>query len=59
MATTVPAAPTQKYIGTSASFPLAWAGKFYRVRKDDLTATTLTVAEILAADSASINGRFS
>ncbi|HDF2345960.1 TPA: hypothetical protein PC573_001193 [Klebsiella variicola] len=59
VASTVPATPTQKYIGTSAPFPLAWAGKFYRTRKDDLTATTLTVAEILAADSASINGRFS
>ncbi|EOF9218214.1 hypothetical protein MA063_005422 [Klebsiella pneumoniae] len=59
VATTVPAAPTQKYIGTSASFPLAWAGKFYRVRKDDLTATTLTAAQILAADSSSIGSRFS
>ncbi|EPQ1166648.1 hypothetical protein NNV94_005729, partial [Klebsiella pneumoniae] len=54
VATTVPAAPTQKYIGTSASFPLSWAGKFYRCRKDDLTATTLTTAQILAADSSSI-----
>lgn len=59
VATTIPAAPTNKYIGTSASFPLAWAGKLYRVRKDDLTATTLTAAEILAADISSINGRFS
>ncbi|EPY4383988.1 hypothetical protein ACYA2T_06050 [Klebsiella pneumoniae] len=38
VAATVPRAPTQKYIGTSASFPLAWAGSFYRVRKDELTA---------------------
>lgn len=59
VATTVPAAPTQKYIGTSASFPLAWAGSFYRARKDDLTATTLTAAQILAADSSSIGSRFS
>ncbi|HHT7529142.1 TPA: hypothetical protein ACT1UX_002042 [Raoultella planticola] len=59
VASTVPAAPTNKYIGTSASFPLAWAGKMYRVRKDDLAAATLTAAQILAADSASINGRFS
>ncbi|WP_369155899.1 hypothetical protein, partial [Klebsiella quasipneumoniae] len=59
VATTVPAAPTQKYIGTSASFPLAWAGKFYRVRKDDLTATTLTAAQILAADFSSVGSRFS
>lgn len=59
VASTVPAAPTNKYIGTSASFPLAWAGKLYRVRKDDLTATTQTVVQILATDSSSINGRFS
>ncbi|WP_366214984.1 hypothetical protein [Klebsiella pneumoniae] len=59
VATTVPAAPTQKYIGTSASFPLAWAGSFYRARKDDPTATTQTVAQILAADSSSIGSRFS
>ncbi|PXJ22947.1 hypothetical protein DMR11_20570 [Klebsiella pneumoniae] len=59
VATTVPAAPTQKYIGTSASFPLAWAGNFYRARKDDLTATSLTGAQILTADSSSIQGRFS
>lgn len=59
VASTVPAAPTNKYIGTSATFPLAWAGKFYRCRKDDPTATTQTVAQILAADSSSINGRFS
>lgn len=57
--TTVPAAPTNKYIGTSAIFPLAWAGKFYRCRKDDPTATTQTVAQILAADSSSIGSRFS
>ncbi|WP_395263192.1 hypothetical protein [Klebsiella quasipneumoniae] len=59
VAATVPAAPVNKYIGTSASFPLAWAGKLYRVRKDDLTATTLTAAQILAADSSSIGNRFS
>ncbi|CTQ11399.1 hypothetical protein [Klebsiella variicola] len=59
VATTVPAAPTQKYIGTSASFPLTWAGKFYRVRKDDLAATTLTAAEILDADLVFIDSRFS
>ncbi|WP_369157876.1 hypothetical protein, partial [Klebsiella quasipneumoniae] len=59
VATTVPNAPTQKYIGVSAPFPLAWAGKFYRVRKDDMTATTQTVAQILAADSSSIGSRFS
>ena len=59
VATTVPEAPTQKYIGVSSVFPLAWAGKFYRVRKDDLTATTLTAAQILAADAASIGSRFS
>lgn len=59
VASTVPAAPTNKYIGTSAIFPLAWAGKFYRCRKDDLTATTQTVAQILAADSSSIGSRFS
>lgn len=59
VASTVPRAPTQKYIGTSAPFPLAWAGKFYRVRKDDLTETTLTASQILAADAASIGSRFS
>lgn len=59
VATTVPDAPTQKYIGASSVFPLSWAGKFYRCRKDDLTATTLTTAQILAADSSSIGTRFS
>lgn len=59
VATTVPNAPTQKYIGASAVFPLSWAGSFYRVRKDDMTATTQTVAQILAADSSSIGSRFS
>lgn len=59
VASSIPGAPTEKYIGTSPSFPLAWAGKFYRARKDDLTATTLTVSEILTADSSSIRGRFS
>lgn len=59
VATTVPDAPTQKYIGASSVFPLSWAGKFYRCRKDDLTATTLTTAQILAADSSSIGSRFS
>ncbi|HDY5332009.1 TPA: hypothetical protein ACN7JV_002531 [Klebsiella pneumoniae] len=59
VATTVPEAPTQKYIGASAVFPLSWAGSFYRVRKDDMTATTQTVAQILAADSSSIGSRFS
>lgn len=58
VAPTIPAAPTNKYIGTSSAFPLTWAGKLYRVRKDDLTATTLTAAQVLAADAASINGRF-
>lgn len=58
VAGTIPAAPTQKYIGTSASFPLAWAGKLYRVRKDDLSATTLNAQAILSSDSSSINGRF-
>ena len=43
----------------ASDIPLAWAGKFYWVRKDDLTATTLTTAQILAADSASIGTRFS
>lgn len=58
VATTIPASPTNRYIGTSASFPLAWSGKLYRVRKDDLSATALTAAQVLAADAASINGRF-
>lgn len=59
VATTIPAAPTQRYIGTSSVFPLAWAGNFYRCRKDDLTATTQTAAQILTADYSSAIGRFS
>ena len=56
---TRPVAPTQKYIGTSASFPIACAGKFYRCRKDALTATTQTAAQILPADFSSVGSRFS
>ncbi len=48
-----------KYIGTSASFPIACAGKFYRCRKDALTATTQTAAQILPADFSSVGSRFS
>ncbi|MCP6003229.1 hypothetical protein NL386_37355, partial [Klebsiella pneumoniae] len=57
--TALPVAPTQKYIGTSASFPIACAGKFYRCRKDALTATTQTAAQILPADFSSVGSRFS
>ncbi|MEF3102025.1 hypothetical protein EC841_10196 [Raoultella ornithinolytica] len=59
VAATVPAAPTYRYVGTSASFPVAWTGSFYRYRKDDLTATDKTTAEILAADKDVAGIRFS
>ncbi|EPY7297681.1 hypothetical protein ACXEI0_000951 [Klebsiella quasipneumoniae] len=59
VATTVPAAPTYRYVGTSTSFPVAWAGNFYRYRKDDLTATDKTVSDILAADKDVAGTRFS
>ncbi|EPL8210120.1 hypothetical protein ABLV20_15880 [Klebsiella sp. GG_Kp164] len=59
VAATVPAAPTYRYVGTSASFPVAWTGSFYRYRKDELTATDKTTAEILAADKDVAGTRFS
>ncbi|MFK3705567.1 TolB family protein [Klebsiella sp. NPDC088457] len=59
VATTVPAAPTYRYIGTSGAFPVAWTGSFYRYRKDDLTATDKTTAEILADDVEVAGTRFS
>jgi hypothetical protein len=59
VAATVPAAPTYRYVGTSASFPVAWTGNFYRYRKDDLTATDKTTAQILAADKDVAGERFS
>lgn len=59
VAATVPAAPTYRYVGTSASFPVAWSGSFYRYRKDDLTATDKTAAQILAADKDVAGERFS
>ena len=55
---TIPASPTNRYIGTSAPFPLAGSGTFYRYRKDDLTATDKTVSEILAADKDVAGTRF-
>lgn len=59
VAATVPAAPTYRYVGTSASFPVAWTGSFYRYRKDDLTATDKAVIDILAADKDVAGERFS
>lgn len=59
VAATIPAAPTSRYVGTSSSFPVAWSGSFYRYRKDDLTATDKTTAEILAADKDVAATRFS
>lgn len=59
VATTVPAAPTYRYIGTSGAFPVAWTGSFYRYRKDDLTATDKAVTDILAADKDVAGERFS
>lgn len=58
VAATIPAAPTSRYVGTSSSFPVAWSGSFYRYRKDDLTATDKTTAEILAADKDVAGERF-
>lgn len=59
VAATVPAAPTYRYVGTSASFPVAWTGSFYRYRKDDLTATDKSTSEILADDKNVAGTRFS
>ncbi|MEX0567140.1 hypothetical protein [Raoultella terrigena] len=56
---TVPGESTYRYIGTSGSFPVAWTGSFYRYRKDDLSATDKTTAEILAADKDVAGTRFS
>nr|WP_154325033.1 hypothetical protein [Pantoea sp. 201603H] len=47
---TAPGDPTTRRIGTSSSLPITWGGSFYRARFDDLTLTSLTAAEIIAAD---------
>ncbi|PRD12331.1 hypothetical protein, partial [Pantoea coffeiphila] len=59
VAGTIPAAPTFRYIGTSAAFPVAWAGQFYRYRKDDLTVSQLTAADVISADVECVGTRFS
>jgi len=58
-ASTVPGAPTNRYIGTSASFPMTWGGSFYRVRKDNLLTSGLSALEVIKSDYDSSRNRFS
>lgn len=59
VAATIPTDPTYRYVGTSPAFPKAWSGIFYRYRKDDLTTTSKSTAQILADDNAVAGTRFS
>lgn len=59
VAATIPTDPTYRYVGTSPAFPKAWSGIFYRYRKDDLTTTSKSTAQILADDLDVASGRFS
>lgn len=59
VATTPPGEPTVRRIGTTASLPLSWKGKFYRSRVDIITVSGLTVTEILTSDYNLCASRFS
>lgn len=59
LAATPPGTPVVRRVGTSSPFPVAWTGRLYRVRVDDLSNTTVTGATAVTADYDLCASRFS